>query len=143
MGPRAHRAGRAGSNGRQWRRVRPSDEAESEEAARVPLVRQNGVDDVVAALESLPFDRFEAIRIHGDNVLEAVLIRQARATVQMTRFNVGDRVSFIAHGEDKEGTVIRLNKKTVSIAVDDGHQWNVAPGLLKLVQSAGDELWLG
>ncbi|RKW41662.1 MAG: hypothetical protein D8H96_09335 [Lautropia sp.] len=71
------------------------------------------------------------------------LIRQARATVQMTRFNVGDRVSFIAHGEDKEGTVIRLNKKTVSIAVDDGHQWNVAPGLLKLVQSAGDELWLG
>ena len=81
------------------------------------------------------------MRVGG--VLQGRLIRQARATVQMTRFNVGDRVSFIAHGEDKEGTVIRLNKKTVSIAVDDGHQWNVAPGLLKLVQSAGDELWLG
>lgn len=31
--------------------------------------------------------------------------------------------------------------KTISIATDDGHQWNVAPGLLRLVQSAGNVLW--
>jgi hypothetical protein len=37
--------------------------------------------------------------------------------------------------------VLRLNKKTISIATDDGHQWNVAPGLLRLVQSAGDVAW--
>jgi hypothetical protein len=34
--------------------------------------------------------------------------------------------------------VLRLNKKTVSLATNDGRQFNVAPGLLRLVQSAGD-----
>lgn len=29
----------------------------------------------------------------------------------------------------------------ISVATDDGHQWNVAPGLLRLVQSAGDVQW--
>ena len=32
---------------------------------------------------------------------------------------------------------MRLNKKTVSVATDDGHQWNVAPGLLRLLKPAG------
>ncbi len=27
------------------------------------------------------------------------------------------------------------------LGIDDGHQWNVAPGLLRLVQSAGDVQW--
>lgn len=27
------------------------------------------------------------------------------------------------------------------LGIDDGHQWNVAPGLLRLVQSAGDVRW--
>jgi hypothetical protein len=40
-----------------------------------------------------------------------------------------------------EGMVLRLNKKTISVATDDDHQWNVAPGLLRLVQSAGDVQW--
>ncbi|MDF1581497.1 MAG: hypothetical protein P1P74_12090 [Desulfuromonadales bacterium] len=41
-------------------------------------------------------------------------------------------------GRRLEGVVLRLNKKTVSVATDDGHQWNVSPGLLRLVRSAGD-----
>jgi hypothetical protein len=40
-----------------------------------------------------------------------------------------------------EGIVPRLNKKTVSVATDNGHQWNVASGLLRLVKSAGDMQW--
>jgi hypothetical protein len=36
---------------------------------------------------------------------------------------------------------VSVNKKTISVATDDGHQWNVAPGLLRLVQSAGDVQW--
>jgi hypothetical protein len=38
--------------------------------------------------------------------------------------------------------VLRLNKKTVSITNQDGHQWNVAPSLLHLVKSAGDDVQL-
>jgi hypothetical protein len=40
-----------------------------------------------------------------------------------------------------KGIVLRLNKKTVSIATDDGHQWNVGPGMLRLVQSARNIQW--
>ena len=70
------------------------------------------------------------------------LISQARATTLMTSFTKGDRVAFQAlNGRTLEGIVLRLNKKTISVATDDGHQWNVAPGLLRLVQSAGDVQW--
>lgn len=67
------------------------------------------------------------------------LISQARSTSLMASFTVGDRVGFQApDGRALEGIVLRLNKKTVSVATDDGHQWNVAPGLLRLVKSAGE-----
>jgi hypothetical protein len=70
------------------------------------------------------------------------LISQARSTSLMVRFTGGDRVGFQApDGRRLEGIVLRLNKKTVSIATDDGHQWNVAPGLLHLIQSAGNVRW--
>jgi len=52
----------------------------------------------------------------------------------MTGFTRGDRVGFRApDGRMLEGVVLRLNKKTVSIATDDGRQWNVAPGLLRAI----------
>lgn len=70
------------------------------------------------------------------------LISQARATTLMTSYTKGDRVGFQApDGRMLEGMVLRLNKKTVTVATDAGHQWNVAPGLLRLVQSAGDVQW--
>jgi hypothetical protein len=66
------------------------------------------------------------------------LISQARSTSLMASFTKGDRVGFQApDGRALEGIVLRLNKKTVSVATDDGHQWNVAPGLLHLVQPTG------
>jgi hypothetical protein len=57
----------------------------------------------------------------------------------MTSFTKKDRVGFQApDGRMLEGTVLRLNKKTVSVVTDDGHQWNVSPGLLHLIRSAGE-----
>lgn len=59
------------------------------------------------------------------------LIGQARSTVMLSHFSVGDRVSFQAHsGERKAGVIARLNKKTASIVTDDGEQWKVHPGFL-------------
>jgi hypothetical protein len=70
------------------------------------------------------------------------LISQARSTSLMVRFTRGDRVGFqVPDGRRLEGIVLRLNKKTVSIATDDGRQWNVAPGLLRLIHSAGNVQW--
>jgi hypothetical protein len=59
--------------------------------------------------------------------------------VNITR---GDRVGFQTPDVRMlEGVVLRLNKKTISVVTDDGLQWNVAPGLLRLIQSAGDIQW--
>jgi hypothetical protein len=67
------------------------------------------------------------------------LISQVKSTSLMASFSRGDRVGFQApDGRALEGFVLRLNKKTVSVATDDGHQWNVAPGLLRLVQLPGE-----
>ncbi|MFH1137744.1 MAG: hypothetical protein V1816_16880 [Pseudomonadota bacterium] len=70
------------------------------------------------------------------------LISQARATTLMTSFTKGDQVGFQApDGRMLESLAPHLNKKTISVATDDGHQWIVAPGLPRLVQSAGDAQW--
>lgn len=55
------------------------------------------------------------------------LIAQAKSTHHMARFNVGDRVEFQTLDGKNTGIVVRLNKKTVSIKLDDGSYWNVSP----------------
>ena len=82
----------------------------------------------------------EAIRHLGEDDLRFLnrliierlkLIAQARSTALMSRFNIGDRVGFRSpNGEWKSGIVQKLNKKTISILTDKGHQWNVSPGFL-------------
>ena len=60
------------------------------------------------------------------------LLHQQSSTTQMQRFNIGEKVRFTdPSGTVKTGTIIRLNKKTVSLVTTGGEQWNVAPGLLK------------
>ena len=59
------------------------------------------------------------------------LLRQMRAHKQMLEFRIGDRVAFQADGRCAvEGMLTRYNRKSVTVITDDGHQWNVAPGLL-------------
>ena len=59
------------------------------------------------------------------------LLQQMRAHKQMLEFRIGDRVAFRADGPGLvEGMLTRYNRKSVTVITDDGHQWNVAPGLL-------------
>jgi hypothetical protein len=99
--------------------------------------------DRVSAVEAIKRLNEEDLLFLNRLIVERLkLISQARATTLMTSFTKGDRVGFQApDGRMLEGMVLRLNKKTISVATDDGHQWNVAPGLLCLVQSAGDVQW--
>jgi hypothetical protein len=58
----------------------------------------------------------------------------------LAQFSVGDRVSFPSTcGERKLGVIVRLNKKTASIATDDGQHWNVHPGFLSPVGAGAIE----
>ncbi len=62
------------------------------------------------------------------------LINQARSTVMLAHFSVGDRVSFATSvGDRKTGVIVRLNKKTASIDTHDGQRWKVHPGFLSAV----------
>ncbi len=99
--------------------------------------------DRVSAVEAIKGLNEEDLLFLNRLIVERLkLISQFRSTSLMVRFTRGDRVVFQApDGRTLEGIVLRLNKKTVSIATDEGHQWNVAPGLLRLVQSAGNVQW--
>jgi hypothetical protein len=96
--------------------------------------------DRVSAVEAIKRLNEEDLLFLNRLIVERLkLISQARATTLMTSFTRGDRVGFQApDGRRLEGIVLRLNKKTISVAIDDGHQWNVAPGLLRLIRSAGE-----
>ena len=61
-------------------------------------------------------------------------LNQMRAHSQMLDFRIGDRVTFQSDGRPPLfGIITRYNKKTVTVIVDGGQQWNVAPGLLRKV----------
>ena len=50
----------------------------------------------------------------------------------MAQFRPGDKVNFTAKdGDIKQGTVMRLNKKTVTIWTIDNQEWKVSPLYLR------------
>ena len=103
-------------------RLEPMDRA-----AAAETIRSLGEDDL-RFLNRLIVDRLK-------------LIHQARSTVMLANFGVGDRVRFPTNaGDEKTGVIIRLNKKTASIVTDDGHRWNVHPIFLtaEALQNAGN-----
>jgi len=65
------------------------------------------------------------------------LLAQARSTVELARFGVGDRVEFtVSDGTVKRATVMRLNRKTASLRTEDGQNWTVSPTLLRMAPAA-------
>ncbi len=58
------------------------------------------------------------------------LIRRAKSTMYMAKLNILDRVYFVHNGEKMKGTVIRLNPRSVTVALDNGHEWRVTPEFL-------------
>ena len=96
---------------------------------RFTLVDRAGVAEAIWRMNE------EDLRFLNRLIVERLkLIGQARNTVMMACFSVGDRVSFQSgSGEQKTGVIVRLNKKTASIATDDGQHWNVHPGFLTAV----------
>ena|ERR1051325_5655772 len=89
------------------------------------------------------------MRIDIDGLTEAELIdlnhriverlkflNHMRAHAKMLEFRLGDRVSFQPEGRPVQvGMLTRYNKKTVTVITEGGEHWNVAPGLLRRVNS--------
>ena len=79
--------------------------------------------DRVSAVEAIKRLNEEDLLFLNRLIVERLkLISQARATTLMTSFTKGDRVGFqVPDGRMLEDMVLRLNKKTVSVATEDGH----------------------
>jgi hypothetical protein len=89
------------------------------------------------------------MRIDIDGLTEAELIdlnhriverlkflNHMRAHTQMLEFRIGDRVSFQPEGRSVQvGMLTRYNKKTVTVITEGGERWNVAPSLLRRIDS--------
>jgi hypothetical protein len=65
-------------------------------------------------------------------------LHQMKTYDAMLQFRVGDRVAFDDRdGEAVFGTLIRHNRKSVTVHGDDGRHWNVSPGLLRKAEMPG------
>ena len=61
-------------------------------------------------------------------------LNQMRAHLEMLEFKIGDRIEFQSDRTQRvQGTLVRYNKKTVTVIADDGRRWSVSPGLLRNV----------
>jgi hypothetical protein len=91
--------------------------------------------DRASAVETIRRMNEDDLRFLNHLIVERLkLLSQARSTVMLARFNPGDLVSFQSTtGERKIGVVVRLNKKTASVATNDGQHWTVHPGYLSPV----------
>jgi hypothetical protein len=59
-------------------------------------------------------------------------LHQMRAHATMLKFSIGDRVCFDTDDFRKiTGTLVRYNKKSVTVVTGDGHRWNVSPSFLR------------
>lgn len=79
----------------------------------------------------------ELIDLNNRVVEQLKFLRHMRAHSQMLKFSIGDRVSFQPEGRPLQvGMLTRYNKKTVTVITESGEHWNVAPGLLRRVNSS-------
>lgn len=101
--------------------------------------RRNGsirMTDVLINIDRLT--EAELIDLNHRVVERLRFIRQARAHVAMLRFRIGDRVTFEPDLRGQiHGSIVRYNKKSVSVVTDDGQRWTVAPGLLRRASDGG------
>ena len=91
------------------------------------------------------------MKIDIDNLTEEELRKLNRRIVErlkiieslhnhkdMMQFDIGEKVSFQPPGRELIiATLIKYNKKTVSVLTEEGDKWNVSPHLLEKYQDLG------
>jgi hypothetical protein len=89
-------------------------------------------------LESLTYDELVAL---NHKIVERLKFLDAMHTHrEMMQFAPGDQVSFEPPDRGKQfGTLVKYNKKTVTVITENGQRWNVSPHLLRKVKSAKEQ----
>ncbi len=73
----------------------------------------------------------ELYDLHNRIVERLNFFQTMKAHKDMLQFSVGDRLCFTSRGGDIVAcTLVKYNKKTVTVITDGGDRWNVAPHFL-------------
>jgi hypothetical protein len=80
----------------------------------------------------------ELVDLNNRVVERLRFLNQTRAHGQMLQFKIGDRVLFQPEGHPVVvGMLTRYNRRTVTVMTDSGQRWNVAPALLRRIDTSG------
>ncbi len=86
-------------------------------------------------IDGLSFE--ELLELNQRVVARLKMLESMQTHIEMMRFNLGQRVSFEHGGDRLKGTLVKYNRKTVTVVTDNGQRWNIPPHLLSAVREAG------
>jgi len=88
-------------------------------------------------IDSLSYD--ELVELNHKIVERLKFLDSMHTHKEMMQFSPGDRVCFEHAGREKQiGTLVKYNKKTVTVITESGQKWNVSPHLLRKVKNVKD-----
>lgn len=89
-------------------------------------------------IDSMTYD--ELVELNHKIVARLKFLDSMHAHKEMLQFSPGDQVCFEPPGRGKLfGTLVKYNKKTVTVITESGQKWNVAPQLLSKVKNVKDK----
>ena len=89
-------------------------------------------------IDSMNYD--ELVDLNQRIVARLKFLDSMHAHKEMMQFSVGDQVCFEPPGRGKQfGTLVKYNRKTVTVITASGQKWNVSPHLLSKVKNVKDK----
>jgi len=85
-------------------------------------------------IDGLSFE--ELLELNQRVVARLKMLESMQAHMEMMRFRLGQRISFEHGGGRQLGTLVKYNRKTVTVVTDNGQRWNIPPHLLSAVKDA-------
>jgi len=83
---------------------------------------------------------FEALLELNQRVVARLkMLESMQAHIEMMAFNIGERVSFDTRDGRMMGTLMKYNRKTVTVVTDNGQRWNISPHLLSSAKNTGTD----
>ena len=76
----------------------------------------------------------ELIKLNKEIIDRLNAISASELLGQINAFNVSDIVSFDNNGKKSFGVVLRVNQKTISVAISTHERWKMSPTFLTLVK---------
>lgn len=85
-------------------------------------------------IDSMSYD--ELVKLNHKIVARLKFLDSMQTHKEMMQFSPGDQVCFTPPGRSKQfGTLVKFNRKTVSVISESGQKWNVSPHLLTKVKN--------